>query len=419
MDIEDKEFLTTDFGHLSVVNVYAYYEGPRAFSAKNQYGQMFFCYWLETKEDKECWLINPVSEALLGKLEQKKLPIAKLIKPSGYKSLHVVEENFDSGVVNTISISASSKLPFTLPSDKVFITENINVDGSRRHTHRIRLSKESTSLYLSNKVAEIFGAFSDLYKTIRQLHDVESKLETVDAVPGSFNFRVKASNLECVRERVYPTFKAASNKEGLLKLIHSGQIDLLSLRKTFDLLSKYNTDVELIEEDSTSVVLTLSSAIVEELIPVLDERLTTYLNSTMVPQADDLASIHAFISLVDRDGFVSSGSFGKTPRQVSYYRDAARILGLMHSYGKLTPKGIKALKFNMTEFTQLVCKQFEETECGYIWMNSSGVNNVLELNENSAGDFLIEYCQGLSENTARRRGSTLKRWVQQFKQHLG
>lgn len=411
----DIEFATTPFGSLKINNVYAYYDEPTIFSAKNEFGQLYFCYWIHDDQEAEYWIINPVSGELINKLEQKKLPISKLIKPSGYEHIFMFRFPFDEGELAKVDLQTRKKLPFTLPKSSVFIADNINVDGSRKHTHRVRLSRENSHDFLPDKLAALFEAFSNYYNALRKSLNVSSSLATIDATSGSFNFRVKASNISDLQEKVYPTFRNSSSLHGLQEIIATGQVDLLSMRKLFGLLKDNDTDIELIEENSTEVILRLRAEDIENLLPVLDEKLITYLDSTMVPQADHLDSIKRYIELIHQHGYVTADTFNKTPRQVSYYRDAVIILRLMHDYGKLTPIGLRALELGRNDFVGLLKKQFEETECGYIWMNVSGVTSATSLDENAAGDFLIEHCRGLSENTAQRRGATLKRWIEEFK----
>ncbi|GIC17384.1 hypothetical protein VCSRO98_3255 [Vibrio cholerae] len=49
-------------------------------------------------------------------------------------------------------------------------------------------------------------------------------------------------------------------------------------------------------------------------------------------------------------------------------------------------------------------------------MLKQGVNSMLDIQEDSATEFLIENCNGLSDNTSRRRAQTLKSWVRKFKE---
>lgn len=412
----DIEFATTPFGSLKINNVYAYYDEPTIFCAKNEFGQLYFCYWIKDDQEAEYWIINPVSVELVTKLEQKKLPLSKLIKPSGYEHIFMFRFPFDEGSLKKIDVPTHKKLPFTLPDSSVYIADNINIDGSRKHTHRVRISKENSHEFLPDKLAALFQAFSNYYNALRKSQNVSSSLATIDATSGSFNFRVKASNLSDLQEKVYPTFRNASSLHGLQEIIATGQVDLVGMRKLFGLLKDNDTDIELIEESSTEIILKLRAEDVENLLPELDEKLTTYLDSTMVPQADHLDSIKHYIELIHQNGYVTADTFVKTPRQVSYYRDAVIILGLMHDYGKLTPIGLRALELERNDFVSLLQKQFEETECGFIWMNVSGVTSATDLDGNEAGDFLTEHCRGLSENTAQRRGATLKRWIEEFKE---
>ena len=48
-------------------------------------------------------------------------------------------------------------------------------------------------------------------------------------------------------------------------------------------------------------------------------------------------------------------------------------------------------------------------------MKNQGVNSILDIDPNSATQYLLDNANGLSEDTAKRRASTLKRWVNVFK----
>lgn len=61
----------------------------------------------------------------------------------------------------------------------------------------------------------------------------------------------------------------------------------------------------------------------------------------MVPQADSLERIRLYLNIVDRNRVVTAKELGVEPRQVSYYRDACKLLSLIHDYSSLTPLGMK------------------------------------------------------------------------------
>ena len=77
-------FIENRFGRLSYHNVYSVYDIPLIFSAKNEYGQDYFCYFLgyESTNNTEKWLIIPTSESIINKLEQKDISIRKILMPN-------------------------------------------------------------------------------------------------------------------------------------------------------------------------------------------------------------------------------------------------------------------------------------------------------------------------------------------------
>ncbi|MES7679645.1 hypothetical protein U6K38_12230, partial [Cutibacterium acnes] len=152
-------------------------------------------------------------------------------------------------------------------------------------------------------------------------------------------------------------------------------------------------------------------------LPDINDKLGSYLDSTMVPQADSLERIRLYLNIVDRNRVVTAKELGVEPRQVSYYRDACKLLSLIHDYSSLTPLGMKvAVSQNDEEWVKIIQRQFEESDCGHIWMLKQDVSSILDIQENSAAEFLIENCNGLSDNTSRRRAQTLKSWVRKFKE---
>ncbi|MGJ7171480.1 hypothetical protein [Morganella morganii] len=68
---------------------------------------------------------------------------------------------------------------------------------------------------------------------------------------------------------------------------------------------------------------------------------------------------------------------------------------------------------------QLLLTQFslEASHCGWAWVTWSGVNNLSEINPQTADEFLKEKCLSLSEKTKIRRASTLRQWHDVLKPH--
>ncbi|EGQ8203302.1 hypothetical protein O1C78_000682 [Vibrio cholerae] len=416
---DDLLFLTSSrCGSLYYHNVYSYYDEPLIFTALNEYDQLFFCYSLGCDEQHDRWIVVPASQEKVNRLEQKDIPIIHMLKPSASAKVLLIKIDLDTGIVSEDFVIAQ-KLPYKMPQDNIFIRENINYDGKRKHSHRIRIAKKSHKDIISetlNQVSEVFGEFCRHYL---KKHEISVSFYPRDAVEGSFVYRVKTTtkNENDFRTKGYALLSKVSSHEDFLSSLEAQEIDLRIVRKLFDLIGSNDIEIQLIDEDSTQTILGLESNYVEQLLPDINDKLGSYLDSTMVPQADNLDRIKLYLSIVDRNRVVTAKELGVDPRQVSYYRDACKLLSLVHDYSSLTPLGMKvAVSENNEEWVKIIQRQFEESDCGHIWMLKQGVNSMLDIQEDSATEFLIENCNGLSDNTSRRRAQTLKSWVRKFKE---
>ncbi|WP_445775359.1 DUF6575 domain-containing protein [Shewanella sp.] len=410
-------FKLTTYGNLFYHNVYSYYDEPIAFTALNDYGQVYFCYSLGLDDNGlfDEWLVVPISESNVNKLEQKDIPIIKAIKQKSDTKALLVKLCLETGQLKEDFVSIS-KLAYIFPKDDVYIHENVNYDGTRKHTHRIRFAKSTSSLIASINLDNASKAFSNFCRHFLNSFDIKSNFYHHDAVVGSFVYRVKASEIQTLQQKGHDILRKVSNIKDFFQALDNKKIDLRVARELFNTLLDSQLDVEFYDEESTQLIFSLNQKYILELIEEVDKRIGNYLDSTMVPQADNLDRIKKYLELTSNNKLVTADSLEVDPRQVSYYRDACRLLSLIHSYGKITPIGLKALNAETEiEFLEVIQRQFEETECGYIWMLDQGVSSMLEINEDTAADFLIDKCNGLSDSTSKRRAQTLKAWVKKFK----
>ncbi|MDN4032119.1 hypothetical protein, partial [Chryseobacterium gambrini] len=86
-----------------------------------------------------------------------------------------------------------------------------------------------------------------------------------------------------------------SSHEDFLSSLEAQEIDLRIVRKLFDLIGSNDIEIQLIDEDSTQTILGLEPNYVEELLPDINDKLGSYLDSTMVPQADSLERIRLYL----------------------------------------------------------------------------------------------------------------------------
>lgn len=405
------------YGALYYHNVYSFYDEPLIFTALNDFGQLFFCYSLGCDDLYDQWLITPISEQNANKLEQKSIPIVKAIQQKLKSKILLLKIDLESSELIE-ELKLARNLPYLLPAPTVYIRENINYDKTRKHSHRIRIAKKNSSPIVSELLNEVSEAFSVFCRNYLNKFDVLTKFYPYDALTGSFVYRVKADNLEQLRTKGYEILSKVSNKQDFLEALDNKEIDLRLVKGLFEILLSNNLDIQLIDEESTQSVLNISADYVKDLIAEVDNRLGLYIDSSMVPQADNLETLKRYLILLNQDGFVTQESLGIDKRQVDYYRDASRLLSLIHDYSKLTPLGYRAITAEEdVEYVGIIKRQFEEMECGHIWMANQNVTSILDIDENSAEDFLVNNCNGLSESTSKRRAQTLKSWVKKFKQY--
>jgi hypothetical protein len=405
---------STIYGDLYYHNVYSFYEQPLVFTAYNENDQLFFCYDLGVQDDNELWLLAPISEEKVRKLENKDIPIVDaLIQSSTYKAILYMEPFVGDDIKQSLCLV--KKLPYLMPDKSVFIHENINYDNRRKHTHKIRINRPNTKVIDSGTLNSANERFVNFCKNVWHKHDIPSKVLLHDAIRGSFIYRVEVINKDVEKDLVHEIINKIANKDDFIKAVDERELDLKVVKKLFDEIKSHNLTIQLIDEDSTDIVFELDEAYVHELAKFVDKRLGTYLDSSMVPQADNFKTIKRYLVLVKEKGFVTSQDLGIHERQVSYYQDACELLALVHDYSKLTPFGLAASEASEKVFSDIIKTQFMNTECGSIWMINQGVKDLSEIDENSAANFLIEFCNGLSESTARRRAQTIKAWVKNFK----
>lgn len=402
--IEDK-----NLGILTYHNVYAYYGEPLIFTALDQFGRFYFCYSLGEENNSDLWIVVPTSEELVNKLEQKDIPIIKMLVQSAVSKVYLLSISLEN-LQTTSELVVASKLSFELPSEDVFISNNVNYDGSRQFTHRIRIALENSNRLTTKILSSLSDAFSSVCEAL------QLKFIPKDAVIGSFVYRVKTKiRNDAVPENSYELLSQVANRERFLSHLDNRCFDLKSVNTLFNLLEKYKATIQLIDENSTQKIVELNYQYANEVIPDIQERLSSYLDSSMVPQANDIETVKKYVELLNKNNIVTADSLGIVDRQVAYYYDACRILNLVDNY-RLTPTGIKVAKLkSKDEWLNILKEQFEKSYCGYFWMIKSGVDNILNIDENSAEDFILNNVSGLSANTAKRRATTIRKWIQEFK----
>lgn len=413
------------FGKLKYHNVYAYYDEPLMFSAKNQFGHIYFCYSLGCDNLYDRWLVIPTTSECINHFEQKDISIFSMIKNSlREKTTYLLKFNL-SNLEQSLDLLEEKNFNYKLPNENLYIHENINYDGTRNYTHRIRIAvkdKSHQTVSIINNISESFSLL--LRNALKSMFDIKTNFLLRDAVPGSYVQRVKTelSSKKRKKEELLPLFHESliklSKKDDISKLLIDNTLDLKITRELVDKLFHYKADIQIIDESTTKTVFDLKYDVAEQILAIINARLESYLDSSMVPQANNLDLIKNYVDALKRNGIVTINDLDglTTLRQVSYYKDACRILNLIKD-GYLTPQGQRVAELDeRREWLAIIKTEFENSYCGYLWMRSQNVSSVTDINdETSAIQFLKEKATGLSENTSERRAKTLINWLREFK----
>jgi hypothetical protein len=134
------------------------------------------------------------------------------------------------------------------------------------------------------------------------------------------------------------------------------------------------------------------------------------IDSRDIPQANDLDRVFQVVEMVSNHEALDPDRLGITPRQVSYYRRAAMILGFLSESDELTPAGKQMARLSAAERLRVTVVHFESCVCGNAWIQWSGKKTLREVQPESATEFLRRCVPGLSDYTAARRAQTLIAW---------
>jgi len=133
------------------------------------------------------------------------------------------------------------------------------------------------------------------------------------------------------------------------------------------------------------------------------------LSSDEVPQANVLERVVQRVRARVHGGVVVTSGAGDHARDVHYYLQAARILGLLDDSGDPTAEGIAVTRAAGDALSVQLVAAFSRSRAGARWISWSEAASLGTVDPDSAEDFL-RACSALSPATARRRAGTLRHW---------
>lgn len=141
--------------------------------------------------------------------------------------------------------------------------------------------------------------------------------------------------------------------------------------------------------------------------------------SAQVPQANTVGQVFQAVDAVVERGYATVDDIENitVDRQVDYYLQGARVLGLLDARNVPTLRGRTLAALPERGRRAVAAIYFEDSEVCVAWRQWAGALRLGDINPSSAEQFLNECAQGIGGSTIPRRASTLERWWRELAPH--
>lgn len=420
----------TPMGRLRLAEVLDSYDGPKLIVARSEVGIGYLGLWVENWASGERWLFVPVSETRRSEIR------------NGLRALRDAYLEAEDGFVYDVSVPREGQTHFhvvacheidtdALPPEDDFLEPQPSFAPSAlarsAEPGELPQSRLLERLYVraarSNQnvgqdvVASTWAAWFSCRKATMSAHGsrFSSVPSAVGAAISSFAVDLSVPNAEVnvraiadwaqyvqgtgagtARERLTAFGMDSSACESLLSNIVGFDV-IFSVTLLWPNGSSPPCGFELTPDRARQLLRELRTT-----LPIL--------SSDKIPQANSLDKVVEVVQALDADGDVDGASLGLVPRQVAYYKHAARVLGFIAPSDMLTMAGRRLVGAHGSEIDSVLRAQFEVSECGWAWAAWSNKRGLAEVKPDSAPDFLRVVAPSLSASTANRRGQMLSMW---------
>lgn len=415
-----------EFGKLVIKKTYSFYDVPRTFLVSASVDKKnYLVYWIDETELSDSWFYVCVNDLEIKRLESGAVQLRDFFI---FKELIKVTTPFDTQLVSSIEILNIAEVnDDLLPPENYVITQNngyFSLELDEKYPlkssvdHEVRIFRERSEKAIEwEPVQKIIGAWNKLYHSIMKNLDFDNAtLIPLSSSLGSYKVKFTASNNSELLLNALLLNKALKNDDVKIKDIESLNIDLDIFEELLSTLREYNYNFELRSNSGAQIALFDAkklSTVENEII----EHNQRFISSELVPQANDISRLIRLIYNTANNIAFNDISEKITLRQVNYYKRAAKLLGLLKENGfTLHPLGWKLAKEDdKTAQLKILAEAFENSVCGWAWMKYCNVEKITDIDPESAPNFLIEKANGLSDDTARRRSTSLISWATEFK----
>ncbi|EOX3952405.1 DUF6575 domain-containing protein [Vibrio alginolyticus] len=406
-------------GTIEINKVYEEYDGPKLFSVVNALGLYFLVYWIDELEDGDVWLYLPMSAKRLESLETGSRLLRDAFLYPEENSIFKIFTSFD-GDNHKIEILAAEDIPEEDLPPCDFRIEDVESEEVEKPTlsvnHEIHISRPSRRGTIQlNSISKVLDGWSSLYGEFVRTINLKDRLIPVDARPGSFTLRLESNHFEQVAPVIDDFFDVMASSDDIhLTFIEKG-IDVEVVKGFLSLIvdSSYDFKVTPLGEFGSQHFLSKVNA--ERILNEIKTSELTYLSSLKVPQADDLYRVFSVVDAKACFEDVNEYTLKITPRQVAYYLHAARTLGYLNQSNQPTSAAMQFNMLSLEEKRQSAAMRFQSSDCGWAWIKWSSGKTLLDVEDDSGYQFLLDCVPSLNSNTAKRRSKTLNCWLRIFK----
>ncbi|WP_248639055.1 DUF6575 domain-containing protein [Vibrio crassostreae] len=339
----------TILGHLSFFEIYDDFFGPKCFSIRDELQHLYLVYWSGDYDDASLtkWVYMPVSQGTLDELLREEYSFhSAFSKSKRLMVMSVYAANLNKKTVLEPIDDDNRHLVNLPPKDfAIDIDEIQSIAPESKWDFNLRIAKRShKDSPNSNVVTKVMDAFNEIIESLMRgdTHHRPS-VKPLTATYGSFDMKLGATDHEKASIAIEQLSSLLEDANTLEDKLANMNIDPYRLKDLLDIVNIHKLELTL-KPKTTELLENPVKITSSGLLPVikkLEETTVTIIDSTKVPQANDLDRV---IDIVKHR--VSGGDLKHelidgigSQRQVAYHTHAARCLGLLHSNNTPTSAG--------------------------------------------------------------------------------
>lgn len=411
----------TFLGHLKLYEVYDDYFGPKCFTVKNQFGQIYLVYWNGDDNNATQWLYVLVTESKLDLITQCSICIRKVFQEPEAGQVFGVTINQDGeSNINVMGFLDEESLPPT----EMYINPSsiVTHHPEAEWGFKVKIAKKNRKHEAPERksVTKIIDSFSELLESLMKGINcgkrTEPRIYPLAASFGSFEVSLKTNDNEDAAVAIEQLYELLTSTEDLNHKLNNLGLDPYRLQELLEIIRDNHAVLKVTPKTNAYLEkpFDFGKAGLNELIDKLNSMNLTFIDSKKVPQANDIKRV---INIVRKKALGEEVTYQNiegisSDRQLKYHLHAAKCLGLLKDNYSISASG---RFFSLIDTTDgqysYLANQFESAEFGWCWMKWAKVSSITKLDPSTAADFVKESVNGLNEGTSERRATCLSSWL--------